>query len=88
MRITVIPDYGNKDYILYPTETLKEYRIKFVFAVILLWLSLGEVVELNFKKAGVKIPFCSKVWNFLEDQFVLVQVFLSFEEDMNQFFCK
>lgn len=88
MRLTVILDYGNKDYILYPTETLKEYRIKFVFAVILLWLSLGEAVELSFKKAGVKIPFCSKVWIFVEGEFGLVEVFLSFEEDMNQFFCK
>lgn len=46
----VIPDYGSKDYILYQTETMEEYRIKFVFAVILLWLSLGGAVELNLKK--------------------------------------
>lgn len=88
MRFMVIPDCRNKDYILYQTETVKEYRIKFVFAVILLWLSLGGAVELNFKKEGVKMPFHFEVWIFEEGEFVLVEVFLSFKEDTNQMFCK
>lgn len=88
MRFMVIPDYGSKDYILYHTETMKAYRIKFVFAVILLWLSLGGVVELSFKKEGVKMPFYFGIWIFTEGEFELVEVFLFFKEDINQFFCK
>lgn len=79
----VIPDYGSKDYILYHTETLKENRIKFVFAGILLWPSLGGAVELSFKEKG---PFYFKVWILKKGEFEFVEVFLSFKDDVNQFF--
>lgn len=54
---------------------MKEYRIKFVFAVISLWLSLGGMVELSFKEEGVKMPFYFEVWIFKKGEFELVRSF-------------